>query len=134
MNTIVLGTTSRESQVISETTLSPNPANEVLNLSFNTADASEVTIRISDNLGKEVLSMNNTQMKHNTRATKDNTTAVNTLTPAIEKLTKEKNKSSRASNKNAKAVKTTKIVKAAKFHLTGLDLGGGGDSLSHVCQ
>jgi hypothetical protein len=71
LNTIVLGTTSRESQVISETTLSPNPANEVLNLSFNTADASEVTIRISDNLGKEVLSMNNTYSAGTQRETLD---------------------------------------------------------------
>jgi hypothetical protein len=71
LQTVTLGSTTRESQVVSETTLSPNPANEVLNLAFNIADASEVTIRISDNLGKEVLSMNNTYQEGTQRETLD---------------------------------------------------------------
>ena len=70
LQVVTLGTT-RLSEVISETTLSPNPANEVLNLGFNTADASEVTITISDNLGKEVLSLNNTYQEGTQRETLD---------------------------------------------------------------
>jgi hypothetical protein len=71
LESVVLGAPLRESQVISETTLSPNPANEVLNLSFNTIDASEVTITISDNLGKAVVSINNTYQEGTQRETMD---------------------------------------------------------------
>ena len=70
LQSVTLGST-RMSQVISETTLSPNPAKDVLNLSFNNIDASEVTITISDNLGKEVLSMNNTYQEGTQRETLD---------------------------------------------------------------
>jgi hypothetical protein len=70
LQSVVLGST-RMSQVISETTFSPNPANEVLNLTFNTIDTSEVTITISNNLGKEVLSMNNTYQEGTQRETLD---------------------------------------------------------------
>ncbi|MGK0390676.1 MAG: hypothetical protein ACI94Y_003436, partial [Maribacter sp.] len=61
----------RVAQSISKTKLFPNPANEVLNLEFKTMDASEVSIVISDNLGKVVVSMNNTYQEGTQRETLD---------------------------------------------------------------
>jgi hypothetical protein len=59
------------SELSSGISLYPNPSNEVLNLEFSTTNASEINITISDNLGKEVLSMNNTYQEGTQRETLD---------------------------------------------------------------
>jgi hypothetical protein len=59
------------SELLSETQLYPNPVRDVLNIEFTTSTPSEVRIVISDNLGKESFSMNNTYEKGTQKETID---------------------------------------------------------------